>query len=303
MRWLRVAAHFTEALEDASLPHEALASMGCSGTEESPDGLTVAGYLPDTLGAWERVAEVGGQLLALGAREVEVRAIEEQDWANSWRQFFVRRQVGERVVVVPAWEEHEPSEGEIAIVLEPGQAFGTGEHATTQLCLELLERFVSTGDRVLDVGTGSGVLAILCARLGATVWATEREEAAVHSAKENFERNGVSVRLFHTELLPRPPEGEEFDIVVANLVSAAHMRMAAEVARSLRAGGRWLISGVIPDNWSAVLAAAEEAGFELQERVERGGWIAAVFSLGGDASDESDASDRSDGSDRPDQPE
>lgn len=285
MRWLRVAAHFTEAYDDASLPHEAFASVGCSGTEQSADGLTVAGFLPDTLGAWGRVAEVGERLLALGAREVEVSAIEEQDWANSWRQFFVRRQVGQRIVIVPAWEEHEPGEDEIVIVLEPGQAFGTGEHATTQLCLELLERIVRPRDRVLDVGTGSGVLAILCARLGATVWATEREEAAVHSAKQNFERNGVGVRLIHTELLPRPAEGEKFDIVVANLVSAAHVRMAAEVARSLRAGRRWLISGVIPDNWPAVLAAAEEAGFELEERVERGGWIAAVFSLGSRASD------------------
>lgn len=282
MRWLRVAAHFQEALEDASLPHEAFASVGCSGTEQSSDGTTVAGYLPETPGVWAKIADVGEQLLALGAREVEVSPIEEQDWAESWRQFFVRRTIGERTVIVPAWEEYTPREGEIAIVLEPGQAFGTGEHATTQLCLELLENTVLAGDRVLDVGTGSGVLAILCARLGATVWATEREDAAVQAARQNFERNGVSVRLMHTELLPRPAQGEEFDIVVANLVSAAHIRMAFEVARSLRQGGRWILSGVIPDNWSAVLKAAEEAGFELQERVERGGWIAAVFSLRSD---------------------
>jgi len=280
VRWLRVTAHFTEAHDDASLPHEAFVAVGCSGTEQSADGLTVAGYLPDTTGAWTKVAEVGEQLFALGACEVDVNRIEEQDWAESWRQFFVRRSLGNRIVIVPAWEKFEPREGEIAIVLEPGQAFGTGEHATTQLCLELLERIVSPGDRVLDVGTGSGVLAILCARLGATVWATEREEAAVQSAQHNFERNDVSVRLIHTELLPRPQEGDAFDIVVANIVSAAHIRMAQEVARALRPGGRWLVSGVIPENWQGVLAAAEAAGFALHERVERGGWVAAVFRSG-----------------------
>lgn len=277
MRWLRVAARFLEAQEDASLPHEVLANMGCSGTEQTPDELTIAGYLPETEGAWRKIAKAGERLLELGAREVEVSAIEEQDWADSWRQFFVRRALGERIVIVPAWEEYEPREGEVVILLEPGQAFGTGEHATTQLCLELLERMVRSRDHVLDVGTGSGVLAILCARLGATVWATEREEAAIQSAQQNFERNGVSVRLFHTELLPRPTDGVLFDIVVANLVSAAHIRMAPDVAQSLKTGGRWLISGIIPDNWPGVLEAAEKAGLLLQERVERSGWLAAVF--------------------------
>lgn len=132
-----------------------------------------------------------GQVRPIGP--LQARTIAEEDWANAWKQFYHVLRVGERTVVVPSWLEHEPRPGDVVLHLDPGMAFGTGLHPTTQLCLRLLERYARPGLRALDLGTGSGILAIAAAKLGASpVLALDNDPVAVQVAAENIARNGVS---------------------------------------------------------------------------------------------------------------
>lgn len=277
MKWIRVTARFPAPQADLSAAHFLFELAGSQGTEVGPDESEISAYLPDGETTWRRIADIGERLFACGAIEVSATPIEEENWAEAWKQFFRRRRIGKRIVLCPAWESYDPEPDDLLIVMEPGQAFGTGEHATTQLCLLFLEQLVRPGMLVLDVGTGSGVLAIAAAKLGATVWATECEEAAVQAARANFERNGVEVRLLHSDSLDGLPRG--FHLVVANLVSAVHIRMAPAVAPLLAPDGVWILSGVIPDNLPLVREAAERAGFQVEEVVERGGWLGIVCRL------------------------
>ncbi|RMG23993.1 MAG: 50S ribosomal protein L11 methyltransferase [Armatimonadetes bacterium] len=274
MKWLRVTAHFPAPQPDLSSAHFLLEQAGSLGTEVGAGDSEISGYLPEGEDTWGKIAEVGDRLFECGAVEVSVRSVEEEDWAEAWKQFFKRRRIGRRLVLCPAWEPYEPEIDDIVITMEPGQAFGTGEHATTQLCLLFLEKTVRPGMRVLDIGTGSGVLAIAAAKLGASVWATECEEAAVAAARANFERNGVHVELLHTETLEGLPD--DFDLIVANIVSAVHVRLAPAVRKRIAPGGTWVLSGVIPDNLPLVREAVEGAGFVVEDVVERGGWLAIV---------------------------
>jgi len=135
-----------------------------------------------------------GQLRPVGP--LQVRRLEEEDWANAWKQHYRVLRVGERIVVVPSWLEHQPAPNDVVLHLDPGMAFGTGLHPTTQLCLGLLERYVQPGQRVLDLGTGSGILAIAAARLGAGhVLALDNDPVAVAVAAANIARNGVSATV------------------------------------------------------------------------------------------------------------
>ena len=135
-----------------------------------------------------------GQMRPIG--KLQTRTLEEEDWANAWKQHYRVLRVGERTVVVPSWLQHEAQPGDVVLHLDPGMAFGTGLHPTTQLCLRLLERYVQPGQRVLDIGTGSGILAIAAAKLGAgPVLALDNDPVAVTVAAENIERNGVGATV------------------------------------------------------------------------------------------------------------
>ena len=135
-----------------------------------------------------------GQMRPIGP--LQTRALQEEDWANAWKQHYAVLRVGERIVIVPSWLEHTPAPEDVVLHLDPGMAFGTGLHPTTRLCLRLLERYTRPGQRALDLGTGSGILAIAAARLGAdAVLALDNDPVAVAVAAENVARNGVSERV------------------------------------------------------------------------------------------------------------
>lgn len=273
--WIEVKALVGSAPDDWSLLIEAFRAHGCENTlqEDDPPALTSAVVAVE--GADRVIAELTASLLRAGAASVATRPFEEENWDEVWKQFFHPRAIGRRLLIRPSWEAAPPHE-RLEIVLDPGQAFGTGDHPTTRLCLGLLEDAIAGGERVADVGCGSGVLAIAARKLGAaSVVGVDIEPLSVEIARRNALANGVDCEFF--EGTGMAAITGRFDLVVSNIISAVLIRIAPEVGAAMRLGGRWILSGVIPENWPDVLAAAESAGFSLLERVDEDGWLAALL--------------------------
>ena len=217
-----------------------------------------------------------------GAGAVSWKAVADEDWAETWKEFFHTEKIGARTVIKPTWEEYEAKAGEIVVELDPGAAFGTGQHATTSLCIRALEDLVRPGMTVFDVGTGSGVLAIVAAKLGAKrVEAVDFDPVAVRVARENVRQNGAEdiVRTERSDLL-KSVAGEA-DLIIANIIADIIVRLFGEVKGSLGAGGTMLLSGIIEDRLPDVVEAAGRHGFAVEKIEQEKGWAAVVVKGGG----------------------
>jgi ribosomal protein L11 methyltransferase len=275
VNWIEVRATFSPPPADWSPAVEAFREAGIENTLE--DGEVLSGAIVDVPGAAQAIAILRTRLRELGASAVIDQALEEVDWDQAWRQHFKPRRIGERFVIRPTWEPYEAAPGDLVIDLDPGQAFGTGEHPTTQSVLALMERVDFADRRVLDLGTGSGVLAIAAMLLGArSAVGTDVEAVAVEVARENARSNGFEIDFRAGEGFDPVPE-PEFDVVLSNIISAVLIRLAPEVAPRVAAGGLWITSGVIAENWADVRQAAEAAGFGLEDYIEADGWVSARF--------------------------
>lgn len=205
-----------------------------------------------------------------------VSGIGEEDWAESWKQYYHPLQFGS-ITVVPAWQtDYTPRDGERIVWMDPGMAFGTGTHETTRLILNLLEDNITGGERVLDVGTGSGILAIAASRLGvASVDACDLDPDAVKNARENVEKNCVSnVRCFVSDLLSAVPTGEKYDFVMANIVADILLLLIPRVGTYMKDGARLIVSGIIEESRDRVAAALEEYGFRILASPKENDWNA-----------------------------
>ena len=210
---------------------------------------------------------------------MSVDGLEDADWENNWKAFYKPMEIGERLIVIPDWEEADPGE-RVALRLNPGLAFGTGSHATTRLCLAALERRVRPGMRVLDLGCGSGILSIAALLLGAgSACACDVDEKAVDIAYENAALNGVGrdrYRVLSGDVLDRggflESLGGGYDIVVANSVAGVIIALAPLAAGLLGRGGVFLCSGSIDERSGEVRGALEAAGLRILESGEDSGW-------------------------------
>lgn len=243
-------------------------------------------YLPDDGSAEMACRQIEESLWHLGRlREVgpvTTRRIAEEDWANAWKPFFPVLHVGERMVVVPAWRRHRRRDDDIVIRLDPGLAFGTGTHPTTRLCLTALEPLVKAGARVLDVGTGSGILAIAAAQLGAgRVFGLDIDPLAVAAARANVKLNRLSRKIVVREGSPDDSAaiGAElaFDLVLCNVTARVNARLAGPLAEVLAPTGAIVISGILAQDFSTVVTAFERAGLAVRQRYEEEDWTAAVL--------------------------
>ena len=217
-----------------------------------------------------------------GAGAVSWKAVADEDWAETWKEFFHTEKIGARTVIKPTWEEYEVKVGEIVVELDPGAAFGTGQHATTSLCIRALEDLVRPGMTVFDVGTGSGVLAIVAAKLGAKrVEAVDFDPVAVRVARENVRQNGAEdvVRTERSDLL-KSVAGKA-DLIIANIIADIIVRLFGEVKGSLAAGGTMLLSGIIEDRLPDVVEAAAQHGFAVEKIEQEKGWAAVIVKGGG----------------------
>ena len=210
-----------------------------------------------------------------GRLELEMKDVDEEDWSNAWKKYYHPVQVGEHLVVCPSWEAYDRKPDEVVLTLNPGMAFGTGTHDTTRLCIELLEKYITPQDTVLDVGCGSGILAITAALLGANkIIGCDIDEVAVKVAGENAALNGVQDRIaFHQGDLTSQVEGS-FQIICANIVADVIIRLSEDAGRYLAKDGIFITSGIIDTREQDVLNALEQNGFQVIERRTSGGWVA-----------------------------
>ncbi len=223
-----------------------------------------------------------GQIDIAGVGDVTVREMAEEDWANAWKEHYRTRKVGNRLVIKPSWLEYEPADDEVIVELDPGMAFGTGLHPTTDTCLKLLEEVVHGGEHILDLGTGSGILALAAVGLGASsVLALDTESVAVEAAAANASAAGYANQItVERGSLPlpmgHPSHGTLFDVVLANIIARVLIELAPALKAVLRPGGPLMASGIIIDREAEVVKAFEEAGLPVQRRVQSGDWISLV---------------------------
>lgn len=279
MRWTEIIIDAGPEATDAV--GAALYAVGCGGFEvrEAAVPPAIAGYLPvddrleDRLGLLkDALAALPGHGVIGAGTDLTLRYVEEADWANAWKEFYKPFRVGRRLVVTPPWEHPELAPDDIPLVIDPGMAFGTGSHPTTQLCLVALEDYVRPGARVADIGTGSGILAIAAAKMGAShVAANDNDPLAVRIARENAAANGVPVEI--TDALPTG----QYDAVVANILADVIIGMAEELQALLAPGGVLLVSGIIDTREADVRLALEGIGLNHLETRRQTEWVALVF--------------------------
>ena len=209
--------------------------------------------------------------------EISVSGVNEEDWANSWKAYYKPIKIGEKIVIVPAWEKYSASPEEIVVRMDPGMAFGTGTHETTRLVIKLLEKYVKNGARVADVGCGSGILAICASKLGAgECKAYDIDPVAVKVANENIKDSGLTnVTCEVSDLLKQVDRsGGAYDVICANIVADIIIRMMPDVGALMDENSVILASGIIVERSEDVISGFEQHGFKIVERIDENGWCA-----------------------------
>ena len=308
MKWSEITIHTTnEAVEPVSnILHEA----GASGVviedplelvkerenvfgeiyqlnpDDYPDeGVYVKAYLPVNSFLGETIDAIKESInnllqfdIDLGHNAVSISEVHEEEWATAWKKYYNPVKISKRFTIVPTWEDYSPvSSDELIIELDPGMAFGTGTHPTTVMCIQALERTVKSNDYVVDVGTGSGVLSIAAALLGAKhVNSLDLDEVAVESAKQNVKLNKVDDRVAVSQGNLLDGVAEQADIVVANILAEVIMRFTDDVAKVVKPGGYFIASGIIQPKKQDVKAAIIASGFTVEETILMEDWVAII---------------------------
>lgn len=240
----------------------------------------VSVYVPEERFPAEQAAYIRDGLDRLGIEyRITLSGMDEEDWADSWKQYYKPLRIGEKLMIVPTWEKYEPEADDIVILMDPGMAFGAGTHETTRLCAGLLEKYMPENARVLDVGTGSGILAIAAAKLGAKeVFAYDVDPVAVRVAKENVDTNGCSnVICGQSDLLKDVDVSEKYDFICANIVADIIVRMAPDVIKYMKNSGILAVSGIIDGQTERVKKALEDGGLSLKFTAKDNDWNAMIF--------------------------
>ena len=259
---------------------------GLSMEDDGPEHIKLRTYLPSDARQRYSHIEVGVKLASMlePLGELAVTPLEnDADWQNAWKEHFTLLRIGERLVIKPSWIEYEPKEGEILIELDPGLAFGTGYHPTTYTCLEAMEKLITPGSRVLDLGCGSGILSIAAVKLGAgQVVALDIDPQAVQSSRQNFRRTRITalVQLDQGSLPHRLAAEGAFDLVVANISSRGVRERAPDIWPALKPEGILVASGIIDEQHEETESALRQAGFTAIEAWPREDWVSLICRRG-----------------------
>ena len=247
------------------------------------EDVLVKAYFKNDASAQETLLLVGEKLRELkrfdmgfdiGSLELENQNVQEQDWAENWKKYYKPFRAGEKLVIKPSWENYEAEEGDLVLELDPGMAFGTGTHETTYMCMEQLEKYVTPGCKAIDIGCGSGILALAAAKLGASdVLAIDLDQLAVKASIENAEKNNLTevVRVVHGDLLEKADEMA--DVIVANIIADVICFLCGPAKKHLLPGGTFICSGIIREREDDVQAALAAAGYTVCNRLAKGSWV------------------------------
>ena len=213
----------------------------------------------------------------IGSWEVSITKQEIVDWSKKWKENWKPSKISGRIVICPTWEEYSPKENEVIVNLDPGNAFGTGTHATTQLCVDAIEKHMTKQSEVADIGCGSGILAICAVKLGAkNAYAIDNDPTAVETAIENAQINNVSDKIeFYTQTVDCI-KSKEFDFVMANILHNVLAEIMPELKRIMKKGAKMVLSGILKGKEPVVLEAADKSNLKIVEQVEKNDWIAIV---------------------------
>lgn len=252
------------------------------------DDVTIKTYFPGNLNRSELTELVKGKLefisgfLDIGEGYKGCSEVDEEDWATAWKKYYKPVHISEKIVIKPSWEEYEGKEDEIIIQLDPGMAFGTGTHETTRLCARMIEKYLNDGDSVIDLGCGTGILAIIAAKLGARrVSAVDIDEVAVRVAKENCLVNNVSQTIYASKGVLEDIKKEKVDLIVANIIANVIIDISESLPCYLKTGGVFITSGIIRERKQQVIDTYLSRGFELIAVQEDGEWVGIVFKCRG----------------------
>ena len=288
---IKDAKDFEEFLSDKSVNWDYIDDdlMGLKNCET-----TVTAYLPENAQGLDYLEAVKAELRALKTRDedgvfgrlkYELKNVREEDWANNWKQYFKPLEIGGKLLIKPSWEDIPEGETRKILEIDPASSFGTGQHNTTQLCLELVEKYLGENDRVLDLGCGSGILSIGAMLLGAKeCTAIDIDANSVKIAAENAQKNGIDENSYHAvcgnviddEKLVSDI-GTGYDLVCANIVADVLIGMSGLFAGFLKPKGRLIVSGIIDMRKDEVLDVIKSKGFVLDEIREKEDWVAASF--------------------------
>lgn len=211
----------------------------------------------------------------LGSWEITVDEKENQDWSEKWKENWTVTHVTEKITVVPSWLEYTPKKGEITITLDPGCAFGTGTHQTTQLCMKALEKYLKAGNSMADIGTGSGILAILAKKLGGgEVYGCDNDETVIDVAKENARKNNTNGILFEYKTADKITK--KYDFVCANILHHVLAEIMGDLKNIMKSGGEMVLSGILDEKKQVVLDSIEKHNLKIVEVMTQDQWVAFV---------------------------
>lgn len=281
---------FQEFLENPNREWDYVADELVEEKQEQTTGITF--FLRDNLYGREQLSQIKSALrsvketekeLELGSLDVTMKNVAEEDWANNWKKYFKPFPVGDKIMIKPSWEELKEETDKIILKIDPGHIFGTGTHETTQLCMELIEKYVKKDDMVLDIGCGSGILSIAALLLEAKeADAVDIDPNAIQIAYENSDRNNIPREKYHVKAgniledtaLQAAYSGKKYDLVAANIVADVIIALTKQVPDYIKDGGVFLCSGIITERKEDVLEALKGAGFTVLDIKEKTSWVA-----------------------------
>lgn len=246
-------------------------------------------YLPDTIQGIEQFNAIKSSLEAqrelnegidLGSLSIETSNVNEEDWSTAWKKYYHPTKIGKKLVVVPCWEDYELEKNQVRVTLDPGMAFGTGTHETTRLCMQLLEDCITAGTDMLDIGTGSGILAITSLLLGSkSAVGVDIDELSIKVAQENADLNNVGdkINLVCGDLTEKI--NGKYHVVCANIVADVIIRLSKDVTKYMYDDSVLLVSGIIEERCEEVKEALINAGLKIENSVSENGWVAIKLKM------------------------
>ena len=310
MKWYEIRINTTDEASDAV--SEMLTSMGAGGVAiqdpfdirkeiEKPNTLDYAdedflealgedviikAYFQNGLSINDLLKQVNdglkniSQFLDVGKGLEGYGEVDDEDWSTAWKKYYKPFKLTDRIVIKPTWEEYKAEENDIIVEMDPGMAFGTGTHETTQMCSILLDKYIKKSNEVLDVGSGTGILSIIASKLGADkVEAIDIDEVAVKVARENIEINGETAKIKVNKgiLSDLKPEEQKFDIIVANIIANVIIDLSSLIPYYLKKDSLFITSGIIKERKQDVIDACTKNGMPCIDTLEMGEWVAMVF--------------------------